>query len=343
MTTTTPWAPAAAAALADALDHAVRERGVPGGVLVLGDTRAGPAADRSVAARGAVAPECGPAAPDEHTRYDLASLTKITATWALTGRAIAAGLLDLDTPLGERFPELPVPGALLTVRGLLSHSAGLQPETRLDRYLHLDRPLAELLCAERLVATPGSEHRYINRGFVLLGLLLEAAHRQPLDRLADEMWRETGMYETEFGPVQRSPTVAPTEQRLRGAPRTWGIPHDPNAALLNGVAGHAGVFSTAADLAVFAEHLLTGDDPWLAASLHPQIASDPGRSRGLAWLVTDTGVAYHHGYTGTSLFLSPATGRYVVLLTNAVYHGFSSSRLTPLRDLALAELAGPRT
>lgn len=341
MTTTTPWTTAAAAALTDALEAAVLDRGVPGGVLLVGDTRPGGREPRLSAGRGSVAPECGPAAPGEHTVYDIASLTKITATWALTGRALAAGLLGLDEPLGARFPSLPAPGALLTVRQLLAHTAGLQPETRLDRYLHLDRPLAELLCAERLVSLPGSEHRYINRGFVLLGLLLECAHGRPLDRLADDMWHGLGMHETEFGPVRRSPTVAPTEQRLRGAPRTWGIPHDPNAALLGGIAGHAGVFSTAADLAVFAEHLLTGGDTWFTESLRPQIGAGPGRSRGLAWLVTGTGVAYHHGYTGTSLFLAPESGRYVVLLTNAVYHGFSGSRLTPLRDLALGLLGRP--
>ncbi|PBC72203.1 CubicO group peptidase (beta-lactamase class C family) [Streptomyces sp. TLI_235] len=339
--TTTPWTPAAAAALADALDHAVLDRGVPGGVLVLGTADTTAAVGRTVIARGTVAPECGPAVPDDRTRYDLASLTKITVTWALTGRALAAGRLDLDEPLRSRFPQLPAPGGWLTVRQLLAHSAGLQPETRLDRYLHLDRPLAELLCAEQLVATPGTEHRYINRGYVLLGLLLAAAHETPLDTLADRYWRELGMDETEFGPIRRSPAVAPTEQRLRGAPRTWGIPHDPNAALLNGIAGHAGVFSTAADLAAFAEHLLTAEDPWLTASLRPQIAVEAGRSRGLGWLLADTGAAYHHGYTGTSLYLSPGRGRYAVLLTNAVYHGFSGSRLTPLRDRILAAATAP--
>jgi CubicO group peptidase (beta-lactamase class C family) len=334
VTTTTPWTSTAAAALADALETAVHHRGVPGGVVLLGDSAG---TGRLVHARGTVAPECGPAAPDEHTRYDLASLTKITSTWALTGRALTAGLLGLDEPIATRFPELPMPGGGLTVRQLLTHSSGLEPVTRLDRYLLTDRPLAELLCAAPLVSPPGREHRYIDRGFVLLGLLLAAAHRRPLEVLADEYWAETGMTETEFGPLRRSPRVAPTEQRLRGAPRTWGVPHDPNAALLGGVAGHAGVFSTAADLATFAEHLLAGDR-WLAESLRPQIAIEPGRSRGLCWIVTDAGVAYHHGYTGTSLYLSPATGRYLVLLTNAVYHGFSASRLSPLRDLALALL-----
>ncbi|MFD9126266.1 serine hydrolase domain-containing protein [Kitasatospora sp. NPDC059571] len=340
MTTTTPWTSTTAAALTAALDSAVHERGVPGGVFVLGETAAGGRAARTVRACGVVAPECGPAAPDEHTRYDLASLTKITATWALTGRAVAAGLLDLDEPLRERFPGLPAPGGLLTVRRLMSHTSGMQPETRLDRYLLADRPLAELLCAAPLFSEPGSEHRYIDRGFVLLGLLLTAAYGRPLQASADLLWDELGMHETEFGPLRRSPQVAPTEQRLRGAPRTWGVPHDPNSALLGGVAGHAGVFSTAHDLATFAEHLLAGD-PWLARSLRPQAAIEPGRSRGLAWILTDGGVAYHHGYTGTSLYLAPAAGRYLVLLTNAVYHGFSAARLTPLRDLAVTLLEQP--
>ncbi|MGW4381625.1 serine hydrolase, partial [Kitasatospora sp. NPDC004531] len=136
--------------------------------------------------------------------------------------------------------------------------------------------------------------------------------------------------------------VAPTEQRLLGAPRTWGVPHDPSAALLGGVAGHAGVFSCAEDLAAWAEHLLAGSSPladWFAESLRPGPAVEPGVHRGLAWLVTDDGAAaYHHGYTGTSLFLAPPTGRYVVLCTNAVYHGWDRARLADLRTLALHSL-----
>ncbi|WP_033218151.1 serine hydrolase domain-containing protein [Kitasatospora phosalacinea] len=332
------WLRATTAALGDALGAAVDGGQFPGGVLVVGQAGAG----RAVAARGVVAPECGEARPDEHTRYDLASLTKVLATWPLVGTAVRAGLLDLDAPLRAAFPGLPSPGGELTAAQLLSHTSGLLPQTGLARYQHTGRPLVEHLCAEPLVSAPGAHHRYVDRGFILLGLLLPELLGRPLPVLADGLWRGLGLDATAYGPLPRDPWLAPTEQRLRGAPRTWGIPHDPSAALLGGVAGHAGVFSSAADLAAFAEHLLGASGPlpeWFALSRRPRTAVEPGLHRGLAWIVTaDGSVAYHHGFTGTSLYLAPPTGRFVVLCTNAVYHGWDRARLAGLRGMALRAL-----
>jgi CubicO group peptidase (beta-lactamase class C family) len=155
------------------------------------------------------------------------------------------------------------------------------------------------------------------------------------------------MPETVYGPVSRSSSVAPAEQILPGAPRLWGAPHDDNAALMGGIAGHAGVFSTPADLAAYAEYLLTprtnsplGD--WLHASLTPHASIEPGTDRGLAWILTaDSQVAYHHGFTGTSLYLNPERGSYIVICTNAIYHSPARDRLRPLRDLALLTTAQP--
>ncbi|OKJ10248.1 serine hydrolase domain-containing protein [Kitasatospora sp. CB01950] len=331
------WTTATAAGLGAALAESVAEGMFPGGVLTVGQTGVG----RTTVGHGLVAPECGDARPGPHTRYDLASLTKVLATWPLIGVAVRAGRLDLDAPLRDRMPELPAPGGDLTVRQLLAHTSGLVPKTGLARYEHTGRPLIEHLCAEPLVSPPGDRHRYIDRGFILLGLLLPALLGRPLHLLAEELWRDLGLHRTAYGPLPRDPQLAPTERRLLGAPRTWGVPHDPSAALLGGVAGHAGAFSCADDLAAYAEHLLTGASPladWFAESLRPYAAVEPGLHRGLAWLITADGSAYHHGYTGTSLFLSPATGRYVVLCTNAVYHGWDRARLADLRTLALHSL-----
>ncbi|RPE35058.1 serine hydrolase domain-containing protein [Kitasatospora cineracea] len=343
------WVAGTAAALGAGLGAAVDAGRFPGGVLVVGHAGAG----RAVVGRGLVAPECGDVRPDEHTRYDLASLTKVLATWPLVGAAVRAGLLDPDAPLRAALPRLPSPGGDLTVRQLMTHTSGLLPQTGLARYQHTGRPLIEHLCAEPLVSPPGAHHRYIDRGFILLGLLLPELLGRPLPVLADELWRGLGLTATAYGPLPRDVRLAPTEQRLRGAPRTWGIPHDPSAALLGGVAGHAGVFSSAADLAAFAEHLLgpaeqdgppsTSEPSWLpgwfASSRRPLIAVEPGLSRGLAWLVAERGpVAYHHGFTGTSLYLAPDTRRFVVLCTNAVYHGWDRTRLADLRAAALHAL-----
>ncbi|WP_441246375.1 serine hydrolase domain-containing protein [Kitasatospora sp. McL0602] len=335
--TATTWTATTAATLRRALDQLTGSAipgalpGVfPGGVITLG-TVGGP---RHTLGSGVVAPECGDATPDGRTHYDLASLTKVLAVWPLVGRAVSRGLLDLDAPLHAVDPQLPPPGRDLTVRQLITHTSGLLPHTRLDRYRGRATPLAQLICAEPLAGTPGAQHRYIDRGFILLGLLLGTLHGRELHDLADEFWRETSLPDTRYGPLARAPRVAPTQPRLAGAPRLWGTVHDPSAALLGGVAGHAGVFSTTADLAVFAEHAL--GSRWLAESVSPAVPVGPGLRRGLAWLVTDDGaVAYHHGFTGTSLHLGLHTGRYVAICTNAVYHGWERGRLAPLRTLAL--------
>lgn len=137
---------------------------------------------------------------------------------------------------------------------------------------------------------------------------------QPLDQLAAAMWKSLGMPEVMYGPLNRSSRVAPTERRIPGAPRIRGAAHDDNAALLGGVAGHAGVFATPHSLAQYAQRLLTAcaDETdadlgeWMRASLVPQIAIEPGLDRGLSWILAAGGrVAYHHGFTGTSLYLAP--------------------------------------
>ena len=329
------------ASLLQALRQLADSGGSPGGVVVCGtgDGR------RHVLTAGIIAPECGNATPDEHTVYDIASLTKVVATWPLTGHARAAGLIDLDASVRDFLPAFTgeAPSGQATVRQLLSHTSGLRAATRLDQYRNTAAPLHQLICREPLGEQPG-QHRYINRGFILLGLALAHVHGTPLHDLGARLWVGAGMPETVYGPVSRSLRVAPTEQILPGAPRIWGGPHDDNAALMGGVAGHAGVFSTPADLATYAEYLLAGSLPghWLDASLIPHAAAGPGTDRGLAWVLAAGGkVAGHHGFTGTSLYLSPAEGRYIVICTNAIYCGPARERLQPLRDLALKIAAQP--
>ncbi|WP_406512537.1 beta-lactamase family protein [Streptomyces sp. NBC_00161] len=336
-----PFTTAETSGLHDALREIVADGVTPGGVVVCG-TAAG---DRTVRSAGVVSPFTGPGTPDASTVYDIASLTKVTATWPLVGRAVDAGLLELDTPVREFLPAMDgaMPSAEATVRQLLSHTCGLRAATRLDLYDLTARPLHELICRELMENLPGT-HRYINRGYILLGLALAHVHRQPLDELAAVLWAELGMEDTAYGPVEQSPRVAPTE-RHDGHDRLWGAVHDENAAVMGGVAGHAGVFAPAADLATYAEHLLAGDGSplggWLRAGLVPQAEIEPGLQRGLGWILAAGGtVAYHHGFTGTSLHLAPATGRYVVITTNAVHNGAASRiRITPLRERALKTLA----
>lgn len=340
MTLTVPWTPTVLTDLRECLDLMTADGTVPGGVITHGTYDSEP----SYLASGIVAPECGDAQPGPDTVYDVASLTKVLATWPLVGTFLSDGP-TLDTPVRDLLPGIPAdaPGGQITARQILAHTSGLRPDTRLDQYRNRTEPLAELICGEDLIVEPGAGHRYINRGFILLGLALAHTQGRRLDELATELWQNLGMTNTTYGPVARSAQVAPTEQRLPGGPRLWGLPHDDNAALLGGVAGHAGVFTTPADLATFATHLLTAYGTggqlgrWLADSLHPVAEIEPGLHRGLAWILANGGrVAYHHGFTGTSLYLAPHTGRYLAICTNAVYHHQDNrTRLAPLRSLAL--------
>ncbi|WP_372408854.1 serine hydrolase domain-containing protein [Streptomyces luteireticuli] len=328
--------------LDETLREIVNDGGTPGGVVITGTTDG----DQRVMTAGTVAPECGPQPPTAHTLYDIASLTKVVATWPLVGRAVRDGLIDLDAPVRDILPAMngEVPSGEATVRQLLAHTSGLRASTRLDHYRGAELPLHEAMCREPLEDNPG-QHRYINRGYILLGLALAHIHGQPLDQLAARMWSSLGMAATVYGPITRTPQVAPTERRFPGAPRIWGAAHDDNAALLGGVAGHAGVFSTPHDLATYARQLLISDGSsplgdWWRAGTVPQAAIEPGLDRGLSWIFAHGGtVAYHHGFTGTSLYLAPNTGRYVVICTNAVYHGPARTRIAPLRALALKTIS----
>jgi CubicO group peptidase (beta-lactamase class C family) len=304
---------------------------VPGGTAVVGTGSMW----EFVAVGGTTADGGALAGPDVH--YDVASLTKVMATWPLVGRAVDGGLLDLDAPLSAHVPGGPYPGGDVTARQILTHTSRLNPVTWLERYVGTDQDLAEAILAEPL---DDEGYRYIDRGFILLGLVLERLFGAPLDRLAADLWTEAGMTATTYGPLPRGPMVAPTERRIPGTAATWGVVHDEAAALMGGVAGHAGAFSTAIDLGVFARELLRpadeGDALGLSAgyvrqSWTAQVPVEDGCARGLAWLVTTGGVVYHNGYTGVSLHLHPGSGRYVGLLTNAVHFGRRRTGLCDLR------------
>ncbi|MFW6638751.1 serine hydrolase domain-containing protein [Nocardiopsis algeriensis] len=280
-------------------------------------------------------------APD--TAYDVASLTKVMASWPLVGQAVAEGMLDLDAPLAEYLPVGGLPGGGVTTRQILTHTSRLNPVSWLEPYAGSGRDLLEEILSEPL-EEPG--YRYIDRGFIVLGLLMERLYGTGLDRLAGDLWDEMGLRSTSYGPLPRSPGVAPTESRLAGAAPAWGVVHDEAAALMGGVAGHAGVFTTAIDLGAFARAVLGIHDggcgpmtpSYVRASWQPHVDAGSGLWRGLGWLITSEGVVHHNGFTGTSLFLHPGSGRYVGVLTNAVHHGRDRTGLVDLREAARSAL-----
>ncbi|QVQ54929.1 beta-lactamase family protein [Spiractinospora alimapuensis] len=309
---------------------------LPGGVAVVGD-----AASHAFAAAGLVTPDLPHTAPDPHVRYDVASLTKVMVTWPLVGRAVAAGALDLDAPVGRYLTRYATtPGAAVTTRQILTHTARLDPVTGLHRYVGTTHDLVETILAAPL-QEPG--RRYIDRGYILLGLLLERLQGRGLRDQARDLWDEFGMRETTYGPVAAGPDTAPTERRLAGAGATWGTVHDESTALMGGVAGHAGVFTTAHDLARYCRALLgTWTDPGRPGGVVSQAYAQQSREAALwlshehaqclGWLLTADGVVHHDGFTGASLAIHPDRGRFAGVLTNSVHFGRERRRLPDLRQ-----------
>ncbi|MEV2278372.1 serine hydrolase domain-containing protein [Nocardiopsis sp. NPDC049922] len=333
------WVNSTADTLRHTLEGMVADRHTPGAVAAIGSP-----SGREVVPVGTTgvdgAHEATPA-----TSYDIASLTKVVATWPLVGRAVADGLVELDAPLSKYVPDLDPrshPGGEVTVRQILTHTSGMMPSTRLDQYIGDERDITEAILAEPLEEI--GRHRYINRGFIFVGILLERLHGATLGQLLEEYATDIDVNGVGYGPLARGPQVAPTERRLTGGHPVHGTVHDENAATLGGMAGHAGVFATVDGLADYASAILRaqGTDSAFGAyvreSWEPAVRIDQTTHRGLAWLVADSGLVYHHGFTGTSLYLHPQTGRYLVLLTNAIAYGRERRGLTEVRGIAASLL-----
>jgi CubicO group peptidase (beta-lactamase class C family) len=312
----------------EALERAVAAGVVPGAAAAVA-SRDG---SRHVAVTG-VRREGGPAVTTD-TRYDLASLTKVIATLPSVLRLVADGALALDHRLEPYFsnagwyqtPSL----ADVTVRALLSHTSGLPAWRPLFAQAGTRRAaLAAVLQAP--LERPGVVS-YSDIGFMLLGALVERVSKRPLDAFArDEVFVPLGMLETTFGPIAGVPVAATEDCGWRNR-LLEGEVHDENAALWDGVAGHAGLFGTVADVAAYASAWLRldgrlGPEPLLREALALHGEGDDGARRGLGWLLAhpsafagEAARGYGHtGFTGTSLWIDPERGSASVLLTNRIH------------------------
>ncbi len=264
-----------------------------------------------------------------HTPFDLASLTKLFTTVAAV-QQLERGTLGIDARVGAYLPDFRAAAEHgVTVRQLLTHTSGLRPDLPL-----YDRPTPdarlEMLRAEAPTGPPGV-FRYSDLNMLLLQHLLERLTGRRLDALIREgITRPLGMMSTRFGPC---PDAAATEDQRRPWARAdrgmlRGVVHDENAWALGGVAGHAGLFSTGRDLAVFCRALLAGGSYGPARILGPDFVelmlTPPGLGFALdqPWFMgalSGRGAAGHTGFTGTSLVLDPATDTFLVLLANTVH------------------------
>ncbi len=263
------------------------------------------------------------------TPFDLASLTKLFTSVAAV-QQIEHGTLGMDAPVGDYLPDFHAAAAHgITVRQLLTHTSGLRPELPLyDCPDHATR--LDLLRAEAPSGEPG-RYVYSDLNMLLLQFVLERVTGRTLDVLVrDCITRPLGMTATTFGPC---PGAAATEDQRRPWAKAdrgmlRGVVHDENAWALGGVAGHAGLFSTAPDLAVFCRALLAGGSYGPARILGPDFVellfTPPGLGFHLdqPWFMGELagrGAAGHTGFTGTALILDRATDTFLVLLANTVH------------------------
>jgi len=269
------------------------------------------------------------------TIFDLASLTKVVATTPSVMRMLQLGQIRLEDPVARYIPEFAANGKdALTVRQLLTHYSGLKPDLDLTTEWSGEEAAFRLANDEKPQAPPGAQFVYSDINFILLGELVERVSGMPLDKYsAAHVFQPLGMKRTRFLPPESwIPRIAETlsvdNKRL-----LHGVVQDPTAQRMGGVAGHAGLFSTAGDLALYAQALidrkkvLTPDV--IEKMTTPQQPINGVELRGLGWDIDSSfssnrgallpvGSFGHTGFTGTSVWIDPYTNTYVILLTNTV-------------------------
>jgi CubicO group peptidase (beta-lactamase class C family) len=302
--------------------------------------------------------------------FDLASLTKVVATTATAMVLYERGLLDLEAPAAAIVPEFS--GALndgvlndsvltdlaltdnaarrreITVRMLLAHSSGLPAYEKLFLREKTPEGILQAAFSTALAAGPGTRAQYSDIGFIILGVVLERLTDETLDTFCQrEIFGPLGMTRTAFNPaLALKEFIPPTcEDRIFRHRIIQGEVQDENASVLGGVAGHAGLFSTADDLAIFAHTMLSGGYPILrpeTVELFSRRESAPeDTSRALGW---DTPSAPsqsgkylsprsfgHLGYTGTSLWIDPDRQLSIILLTNRTWPDCANQAIKQVR------------
>lgn len=338
------------------IDHVV-ERGISAGGY--------PGAAVVVGRRGAAVWQKGfgklswektsPTVTPDRTIYDLASLTKVIGTTSALMVLYDEGKIHLDDPVSRYVPAFSG-GAKdqVTLRMLLEHRSGLPAGRDLWRTAHSPEEAREQVISTPLVCEPNKCYEYSDLGADMLGFVVEAASGERMDQFLEEkVFGPLGMTDTFFRPADSLRTrVAPTEVAPpRGYP-LQGEVHDENAYALGGIAGHAGLFSTASDLAVFAQMMLNGGEyngiRIVADSTVALFTKRAVGTRALGWdTCNDKGScgkylgedAYGHtGFTGTSLWIDPDRDMFVVLLTNRVHEARAKRPAKVIADVR-ADLA----
>jgi uncharacterized protein YbbC (DUF1343 family)/CubicO group peptidase (beta-lactamase class C family) len=337
------------------MQAAIEKDEIPGGVILV--SHEGRIVWRKAYGSRAIVPTREAMTVD--TIFDLASLTKVFATTTCVMKLVEEGKLRLNDPAVRYLPELGTVGTTaeknqITLRQLLTHTAGFAPDptdANIPAGWSGAEPLLQEIYAEPLTAPPGARFVYSDSGFILLGEIARRVSGMPLNEFAEkEIFATMGMKETRFLPTAGwIPRIAPTEEiDLPAGAKAGsgsghvlrGVVHDPRARQMGGVAGHAGLFSSVDDLAIFCDMLLAdgkapnGKRIFDAATIHlmttPQQPTWVPSKRGLGW---DIDSAYSAprgelfpigsygmtGFTGTEVWIDPASRTFILMLTNSVH------------------------
>ena len=331
-----------------AIQEAIEQGRLPGAVLLVGHD--GQVIYRKAYGDRAVYPR--PEAMTTDTIFDLASLTKVIATTSSLMKLFEEGRFRLNDRITDYIPEFQGGKSPITIRNLLTHFSGLKPDVPLVPAWSGYETGIKLANTDPPDGPPGARYVYSDINFVLLGELVHRLSGQMLnDYSRDHVFQPLGMKETMFQPsASLLPRIAPTERTPKDGPPLRGVVHDPTARYMGGVAGHAGLFSTADDLARFAQMMLNGGELngvrifnplTIEKFTEPQSPPDQPILRGLGWDIDSPhsgnrgelfpiGSYGHTGFTGTSIWIDPSTKTYVILLANSV-HPTLRPALTPLR------------
>lgn len=268
--------------------------------------------------------------------FDLASLTKVVATLPCLFKLVEEGLIDFDDSVERFFPE--VVNKNLTLRHLLTHTSGYAPSIPFYQYGWSKRQILDYLLTQEVKL--GQKVVYSDLNFILLGFLIEKITKTSLDVISrEQVFKPLGMKRTRFCPNEKCRKIAPTEWMNNEQKFCWGIVHDENARYLNGVSGHAGLFSDIEDLSIYVRMLLNNGftenhcyffSPSLLKASRQNYTSQLQLNRGFGWQLNESfcsPAGYlaspesfgHTGFTGTSFWIDPEKKIATILLTNRIH------------------------
>ena len=343
--------------IAPLIEHDMADRKLPGAVVLIG--RGDKVLYEKAIGHRALEPSLEPMTLD--TVFDMASLTKVMATTTSVMKLLEDGKIRLNDRVSTFIPGFDRYGkADITIRHLMTHASGLRPDLDLgDMWTGYDTAI-KLAIEEVPTSRPGERFVYSDINYILLGDIVRRVSGVPLDEFAKtKIFEPLGMKDTTFTPpASLRARIAPTQRctaygwPCEGADMQMlrGTVHDPTARRMGGVAGHAGLFSTAADVAIFCRMLLDGGvahgvrvlSPLTVAKMTtPASSSREANVRGLGWDIDSSfsanrgellpiGSFGHTGFTGTSIWIDPSSRLFVVFLSNRV-HPNGKGDVTPLR------------